>query len=55
MLPREQCELATLLEKMSISDLTVAKQLLSKELDRRSGRTKKPQYVPTWPPDLMTR
>ena len=55
MMPRQERGMVALLEKMSISDLTQAMQLLSKELDRRSGKAKTPHYTPKWPPDLTTR
>ena len=53
MTDRELAELKKLLAQMPVDDLTVAKRLLSQELDSRSGKTKFQPH--RWDPELTTR
>ena len=53
MTDRERNELQRVLQQMSLSDLTLAKQMLARELDQRHGRDK---FRPVkWDAPLSTR
>ena len=52
MLDKQKSELQRVLQQMSLSDLTLAKQMLARELDQRHGRAPKPIK---WDAPLSTR